>query len=109
MISLRLRASALVLLIFCFAAFTGIATTVSALDRPEAIDACCDRGEHEREPLENPCTDANCLCFSCLILDLATPLPFDRALMTVESDLCLSQAFHADGFAVAIDYPPETA
>lgn len=108
MISPSARAISTVLFILCLAMFTGIATTVSALERPEVVDACCDRGEHEREPLEGPCSDANCLCFSCLTIDLATPLPFSRTLSTATSGHRPSPAFCPDGFADGIDYPPET-
>jgi len=103
------RAITLVLIIFCLAMFTGIATTVSALERPEAVDACCDRGEHEREPLEGPCTDASCLCFSCLTLGLDTLLPLDRPLLSATSGYRQAPAFGPDGFTAGIDYPPETA
>ena len=109
MISPRLRALALVLLILSFAMFTGIATTVSALERPERIDACCDRGESGPEPLSGPCADANCLCFSCLTLDLAAPLALACPLRIADSAFCPPLAFCPDGFSAVIDYPPEIA
>lgn len=100
---------AIVLLILSFAMFTGIATTVSALDRPELVDTCCDRGEPAQEPMEGPCSDANCFCFSCLTLELATPLPFVCLPQFTDSERCPSQPFCPDGFTAGIDYPPEIA
>lgn len=109
MISSILRPLAIVLLLLSFAMFTGIATTVSALDRPELVDTCCDRGEPAQEPTEGPCPDSNCICFSCLTLDLATPLPNVCLVQFTDSERCPSPAFCPDGFTAAIDYPPETA
>jgi hypothetical protein len=109
MISPRLRVIAFVLLILSLAMFTGIATTVSALERPESVDACCDRGETEQEPMSGPCADANCLCFSCLTLDRVAPLSCVWPLQVTASGFALPPAFCPDGFSAVIDYPPETA
>jgi hypothetical protein len=109
MISPRLRALALVLLIFSFAMFTGIVTTVSALEHTVEVDACCDRGETESEPLSGPCPDANCLCFSCLALGVTASLVYSCPLQVTISAFYPPQAFSPDGFTTAIDYPPETA
>jgi hypothetical protein len=109
MCSSNLRPLAIVLLILSLAMFSGIATTVSALDRPELVDTCCDRGEPAQEPLDGPCTDADCLCFSCLTLDLATPLHLACSQQFTHSVLCPSQAFCTDGYTAGIDYPPEIA
>jgi len=109
MISLRLRATALVLLILSFAMFTGIATTVSALERPERVDACCDRGETKPEPMSSPCSESDCLCFSCLTLDRVATLTYVCPLKVTPSGFCPPRALCPDGFSTVIDYPPETA
>lgn len=104
------HAIALVLLILAFAMLTGIATTVSALERPERVDACCDRGEAEPEPASGPCSAADCLCFSCLTLNLTAPLSLACPLQQeTSSAFCPSRTFCPDGFSAVIDYPPETA
>jgi hypothetical protein len=108
MISSRLRILALLLLIFSFAMFTGVVTTVSALERPEVIDTCCDRGESESEPMTGPCLDANCLCFSCLTLDVNAPLFYSCPQQVIATTFCPPWTFSPDGFSAAIDYPPET-
>lgn len=89
--------------------FTGIATTVPALEHPESVDACCDRGESTPEPMSGPCADAECLCFSCLTVDLAASLPLACPLQGADSAFCSPQAYCPEGFTSAIDYPPETA
>ena len=109
MISPRLRAIALVLLILSLAMFSGIAITVSALERPERVDACCDRGESEPEPMSGPCSESDCLCFSCLTLDLVAPLTYACPLQVTASCFGPPPAFCPDGFSAVIDYPPETA
>jgi hypothetical protein len=109
MISPRLRIMALVLLIFSFAMFTGVVTTVSALERPEVIDTCCDRGESESEPMNGLCLDANCLCISCLTLDVTAPLFYSCPQQVTATAFCPPWTFSPDGFSAIIDYPPETA
>lgn len=109
MISPLHRAIALVLLILSFAMLTGVATTVSGLERPERVDACCDRGEAEPEPASGPCSAADCLCFSCLTLDRTSPPSFACPLQVTLSAFFPPQAFGSDGFGAVIDYPPETA
>lgn len=103
------RAIALVLLILSFAMFSGIATTVSALERPERVDACCDRGEAEPEPMSGPCSEPDCLCFSCLTLDRVASLTYVCPLQVTASGFCPPRGFCPDGFSSVIDYPPETA
>jgi hypothetical protein len=109
MISPHLRILALVLLILSFAMFTGVVTTVSALEHPEVIDTCCDRGESESDPMNGFCLDANCLCFSCLNLEVTAPLFYSCPQQVTAAVFCPSWAFNPDGFSVVIDYPPETA
>ena len=107
--STRLRVIALVLFILSLAVFTGIATTVSALDRPERVDACCARGETEQEPMSGPCSEPDCLCFSCLTLDRVAPPTYVYSLQVTASGFCPPRGFCPDGFNAVIDYPPETA
>jgi hypothetical protein len=109
MISPRLRTIALVLIVLSLAMFTGIGTTVSALERPERVDACCDRGEAESDPVSGPCSEPDCLCFSCLTLDRVAPLTYLCPLQVTTSGFGPPPAFCPDGFSSVIDYPPEIA
>jgi hypothetical protein len=89
--------------------FTGIGTTVSALAHPERVDACCDRGTPEPEPMSSPCSETDCLCFSCLALDRVVPLTYISPLQVTVSNFSPPLTFCPDGFSTVIDYPPETA
>lgn len=109
MIGPLLRTITLVVLILSFAMLSGIATTVSALAHPQKVDACCDRGEAEPEPMSGPCSEAGCPCFSCLTLDQPTVLPYICPLQVTLSLFVPPRAFCPDGFSAVIDYPPETA
>jgi hypothetical protein len=104
-----LRTITLVVLILSFAMLTGLATTVSALAHPQKVDACCDRGESEPEPSSGPCSESDCLCFSCLTLDRVAPFTYICPLKIIASGFCPPRAFCPDGFSAVIDYPPETA
>ena len=109
MIPPLIRAIALVLILLSFTMLTGVATTLSALERPERVDACCDRGEAEPEPASGPCSATDCLCFSCLTLDRVASLPFACLLRVTVSVFFPPRSFCPDGFSAVIDYPPETA
>jgi hypothetical protein len=109
MISPCLRAVAFALLILSFATFSGVGATVSALEHPEKVDACCDRGESGPEPMSDPCSESDCLCFSCLTLDRVVPLTYACPLKVTASGFSSPRAFCPDGFNAVIDYPPETA
>lgn len=109
MISPCLRIAALVLCLFCFAIFAGVASTVVAQERPAAERCCNHDGPDESGPMQSPCTDANCLCFSCQALDVTSPLPTGRPLLVTASVLSIARALCPEGFTSVIDYPPETA
>jgi hypothetical protein len=98
-----------VLLILCCATFSGIATTVSALEHPERVDACCEREKSAPEPTSDPCEDADCFCFACLVLDVTTSCAASCPLQFTASVFSPSLSFCPDGYGGAIDYPPETA
>jgi len=105
----RLRQIALVLLLLSFSMFSGLATTITALVHPQEVDACCDRNETPSEPMSGPCSEGDCLCFSCLAIDRVEVPVYLHPLKVTSTGFYLPQAICPDGFSALIDYPPEIA
>lgn len=107
MIQRLFRATALILLLFSLATFSGITTTATAV---LTIDSCCERpaADPERTPAD-PCPQGDCACLFCLSGEELPPFAwvgkrFDAALL-----LPFPQRLQPHDFVAVIDYPPEIA
>lgn len=109
MIQRLFRATALILLLFSLATFSGITATASALLFTQTIDSCCGPvADPERTPAD-PCSQGDCACLFCLSGEELRPFAWLGRHVDITALLPLPPRLQPHDFVAAIDYPPEIA